>query len=68
MSPATTRRAHQRRRPADPSAGFPHNWPFGPLTETQIRARSAFEAAMRQGRLAPIGVVEQMAWTLGGAA
>jgi hypothetical protein len=42
-----------RRRIADPCAGKPHNWPFGALTEAQIRARIRFESALRAGRLAP---------------
>ena len=44
-------RATLRSQPADPHAGKPHNWPFGALTESQIRARNAFEARARQDML-----------------
>ena len=45
------RNAQQHAQP-DPGAGKPHNWPFGTLTEQQIRARSRQEAALRAGRVA----------------
>ncbi len=51
---ASTRRTQRRTQPADPSAGKPHNWSFGTLTEAQIRARNRQEAAMRAGRLASL--------------
>ena len=45
----------QRRHLAsDPSRGKPHNWPFGQLTEQQIRERNRQEARMRAGRLAAL--------------
>lgn len=47
-------RAAQRHAPSDPSRGKPAWWPFGPLTESQIRARIRFEARMRAGRLAAL--------------
>ena len=50
----SARRHTQRRRAADPSAGKPHNWPFGQLTEAQIRERNRLEARMRAGRLAAL--------------
>jgi hypothetical protein len=31
----------------------PRTWPFGDLTDQQLRQRSALECAMRAGRLAP---------------
>lgn len=48
------RRCPRRHRPADPCAGKPANWPFGALTEQQIRARNAFEARARQRMLAAL--------------
>lgn len=51
---ASTRRPQRRTQPADPSAGKPHNWPFGALTEAQMRARARLEARMRAGRLAAL--------------
>lgn len=55
QTPQTTTPRRQRRHcPTDPSAGKPHNWPFGALTEAQIRARNRQEAAMRAGRLAAL--------------
>ena len=47
---------HRQRRaqPADPAQGKPHNWPFGQLTEQQIRERTRIEARMRAGRLAAL--------------
>ena len=53
-TPATRRRAAQRSAAADPHRGKPHNWPFGQLTEAQIRERNRLEARMRAGRLAAL--------------
>lgn len=50
--PKLSRRAAQRHAQPDPHGGKPHNWPFGRLTESQIRARGRQEAALRAGRLA----------------
>ena len=51
---ASIRRAAQRHRHSDPHRGKPHNWPFGQLTEQQIRERNRLEARMRAGRLATL--------------
>lgn len=48
----STRRRQRRTHPADPQRGKPHNWPFGQLTEAQIRERNRLEARMRAGRMA----------------
>lgn len=51
---APRRRAAQRHAPSDPSRGKPAWWPFGALTEAQIRERNRIEARMRAGRLAAL--------------
>jgi len=51
---ASSRRTQRRTQPADPQRGKPHNWPFGQLTEQQIRERNRLEARMRAGRLAAL--------------
>lgn len=64
MSRLEVTAAAERRAAADPSRCTPHHWPFAPLTESQIRARLRFEAALRAGTLAlpSLSTVEQMAW------
>jgi hypothetical protein len=47
-----TRRCAERIAQADPHAGRPAYWPFGALTEAQVRARNAQESAARMNRLA----------------
>ncbi len=54
MNSSRTRQAAQRHRYSDPHRGKPHNWPFGQLTEAQIRERNRLEARMRAGRLAAL--------------
>ena len=52
--PQTSARAARRHAASDPSRGKPAWWPFGTLTEAQIRERNRLEARMRAGLLAKL--------------